>query len=131
MTGHPAELRIELWATPADLVGLRESLAGWVASTTLSQDRQEDIVLAAYEALANSAEHAYPGGDGGPVELVARCEHGGVTVVVADRGTWKTPDADPGFRGRGRLLMRRLSDRMHTERGRRGTTVTITWLLAP
>ncbi|MBN9107176.1 MAG: hypothetical protein J0I34_00200 [Pseudonocardia sp.] len=32
---------------------------------------------------------------------------------------------------RGRLLMRRLSDRLHTERGRRGTTVTITWLLAP
>ena len=51
-----------------------------------------------------------------------------IHVRHTDASSWGRPRP---LSCRGRLLMRRLSDRLHTERGRRGMTVTITWLLAP
>jgi serine/threonine-protein kinase RsbW len=127
--GHEFEVRV--WATAERLVGLRKALARWAAGTSLADERQEDLLLAAYEAMANSAEHAYPDGEGGPLEVTARCEADELTVVVADEGSWKTPDPGETLRGRGRPLIGALADDSATVARTDGTTVTMRFRLAP
>ncbi|WP_181784123.1 ATP-binding protein [Pseudonocardia pini] len=125
----PEDLHVRLWVTPARLVGLRHTLSRWAHGTALSAERQEDLVLAAYEALANSAEHAYSAGRGGPVEITARCVRDELTVVVTDEGRWRTPDPAEHLRGRGRPLMKVLADTVATVHRANGTTVTMSWRL--
>ena len=52
-----------------------------------------------------------------------------VRICVADSGSWKTPPADPGTRGRGLLLIRTVSDHVEVEGTDEGTTVEMTFLL--
>lgn len=130
-TTDTANFHVRLWATAERLVGLRRSLAGWAAGTGLPEERQEDVVLAAYEAMANSAEHAYPAGEGGPVEVTARCGADELTVVVTDEGRWRTPDPRETLRGRGRPLIGVLADASATVHREDGTTVTMSWRLGP
>jgi anti-sigma regulatory factor (Ser/Thr protein kinase) len=130
-TSGGGDFHVRLWATAERLVGLRRSLTGWAAGTTLPEERQEDVVLAAYEAMANSAEHAYPDGAGGPVEVTARCGAGELTVTVADEGRWKPPDPRETLRGRGRPLIGVLADASATVHREDGTTVTMSWRLGP
>jgi serine/threonine-protein kinase RsbW len=125
------QLHLRLWATAERLVGLRQQLVRWAAATPLSEDRQEDVVLAAYEAMANAAEHAYPEGKGGPVEVTARCEADELTVVVADEGRWKPPDPHETIRGRGRSMIGFLADSSTTVHHDDGTTVEMRFRLAP
>ena len=116
-------------ADPARLVGLRRALARWVADLGMSVDQQQDVVLAGYEAMANSAEHAYPAGAGGPLDVRAECLAGEVTLVVTDYGAWKAPDPTETFRGRGRPLITALADASATTHRPDGTTVTMSWHL--
>ncbi|GAA4693025.1 ATP-binding protein [Pseudonocardia yuanmonensis] len=125
------DFHARIWATADRLVGLRRALARWAAGTGLPEERQEDVVLAAYEAMANSAEHAYPDGEGGPVEVSARCGSAELTVVVTDEGRWKAPDPHETLRGRGRPLIGVLADAAATVHREDGTTVTMSWRLAP
>jgi anti-sigma regulatory factor (Ser/Thr protein kinase) len=127
----PEDLHVRLWATPTRLVALRHTLSRWARGTKLSEERQEDLVLATYEALANSAEHAYTAGRGGPVEITATCAQNELVVVVVDEGRWRTPDPGERFRGRGRPLMRVLADTVATVDRANGTTVTMSWRLGP
>ncbi|MEJ2863683.1 ATP-binding protein [Actinomycetospora flava] len=120
-----ADFHARIWATAQRLIGLRQSLARWAAETPLSEDRQEDLVLAAYEAMANSAEHAYPAGQGGPLEITAVCAADELRVTVADEGRWKTPDPGETVRGRGRAMIGFLSDASDVEHRDGGTTVTM------
>ena len=115
--GHEFEVRV--WATAERLVGLRKALARWAAGTSLADERQEDLLLAAYEAMANSAEHAYPDGEGGPLEVTARCEADELTVVVADEGSWKTPESG-GDPARARPAPDRSPGRRQRHRGADG-----------
>ena len=124
------DFHASIWATAEGLIGLRQALARWAAETPLSEDRQEDLVLAAYEAMANAAEHAYPGGDGGPLEITAVCGAEELRVVVVDQGRWKTPDPDETVRGRGRSMIGFLSDASDVEHRDDGTTVTM-WFTQP
>jgi anti-anti-sigma factor len=88
------------------------------------QDRV-GVTVAVGEACANAAEHAYRGTEPGPMRVTAAVDVDGVlTVTVADEGTWRPPDRDPGDRGRGLLIMRQLVDGM-VVRGEHGTTVTL------
>ncbi|WP_410596416.1 ATP-binding protein [Amycolatopsis sp. lyj-23] len=111
------------------LPALREALARWLATLHLSAERREDIVLAGYEAMANSAEHAYPDGEAGPVEVRAEALPGRLTVTVTDYGAWRPPAASNGLRGRGLLLIDTLADHSAQVHRDDGTTVTMTWLL--
>jgi len=129
MSGAGGEFHVRIWATAERLVGLRRALARWAAGTSLPEERQEDVLLAAYEAMANCAEHAYPGGAGGPVEVTARCDSDELTVVVADEGRWKAPDPGETMRGRGRPLIGALADVSATEHRDDGTTVTMRFRL--
>ncbi|WP_410614750.1 ATP-binding protein [Amycolatopsis sp. lyj-109] len=107
---------------------LREALARWLATLQLSLERRDDIVLACYEAMANSAEHAYPEGAAGPVDVRAEALPGRVIVTVTDYGTWRPPAASNGLRGRGLLLIDTLADESTQVHRDDGTTVTMTWL---
>lgn len=124
----PASFHRRTAAVAERLPALREALARWLATLRLSTERREDIVLAGYEAMANSAEHAYPDGAAGPVDVRAEALPGQLTVTVTDYGTWRPPAATNGRRGRGLLLIDSLADQSVQVHRDDGTTVTMTWL---
>jgi anti-sigma regulatory factor (Ser/Thr protein kinase) len=82
-----------------------------------------DIVLVVNEACSNSAEHAYRGREPGTMRVEAALGDREIHVKVSDSGSWKTPPADPGTRGRGLLLMRTLSERIDLDGTAEGTSV--------
>ena len=123
--------RLGVSATPEVVGHTRDEFAGWLARFfDLGADRTSDLVLAIYEALANSAEFAYAetGGEG-TVDLQAWHDLADqtITVVVSDRGVWRLSDTREHSRGRGIPLMRALSDRASIESSVDGTTVKMVW----
>ncbi len=52
-----------------------------------------------------------------------------VRICVVDSGSWKTPPADPGTRGRGLLLIRTVSDQVEVEGTDEGTSVEMSFRL--
>lgn len=103
-------------------------MADWAEAVGLESERVDDLVLATHEALANIADHAYPDG-GGEAFVTAFYADGEVLVVVRDRGRWRTPATDPGWRGRGLLLIHGLADEVDVRHGDLGTTVEMHWPL--
>jgi len=57
------------------------------------------------------------------MRIEATLDNRQVAVKIADSGSWKTPPADPGTRGRGLLLMRALSNQVDVDGTAEGTTV--------
>lgn len=85
----------------------------------------DDFGLAAYEALANVAEHAYPADHDDPVVgLDAGLDGEVVQIAVYDHGWWTDP-GDLGYRGRGITMMRHLASEVDIEPGYQGTTVRL------
>jgi serine/threonine-protein kinase RsbW len=124
----PATFHRRTVAIADRLPELREALAGWLDTLGLSLEDQEDVVLAGYEAMANSAEHAYREGEAGPLDVRAEELNGRLTVTVTDYGTWQPPVPTNGLRGRGLLLIDSLADHSAKVHREDGTTVTMTWL---
>ncbi|EOD68218.1 ATP-binding protein [Amycolatopsis vancoresmycina] len=123
----PASFHRRSTALAGRLPELREALDRWLTTLHLDAERREDIVLAGYEAMANTAEHAYPG-EAGPVDVRAEALPGRITVTVTDYGTWRPPQSTNGLRGRGLLLIDTLADHSAQVHREDGTTVTMTWL---
>ena len=122
-------LRAEAVATPQDAARLRHELAAWL-TLDVPDEPLEDLVLAAYEAIANAAEHAYADhpDTAGPIRLHAHRHHDCVTVAVIDQGTWRIPTGQ-GFRSRGLALMHLLVPDVHIGPNNTGTTVQLRmWL---
>ena len=93
-------------------------------------ERASDIVLAAYEALANCADHAYRNHDGpGPmtVEAAYDIDTSTVRLCVTDHGRWVDPHSRPAdiARGRGLRLMKALCDDFSVNGAESGTTVCL------
>ena len=121
---HPGPaLVIEIDAIPARLTDVRHQLGAWLRSAGAAEALAADIVLVVNEACSNSAEHAYRGREPGTMRVQAARDDRHIHVQVADAGSWKTPPADPGTRGRGLLLMRTLSERVDLDGTAEGTTV--------
>ncbi|MEI4281205.1 ATP-binding protein [Klenkia terrae] len=119
-------LVLDLPAVPASLVTVRRALGRWLADAQVSADVGGALQVALGEACANAVDHAYPPGAEGPMQVrVTRDDDGRVTAVVADHGGWRTPDVDPGDRGRGLLIMQQLLEDVEVARGPGGTTVTL------
>ncbi|MGV9363651.1 ATP-binding protein [Amycolatopsis sp. NPDC003731] len=118
-------------ALPNEMAGLRRKLIHWLGEFPLDPDSTHDITLAAYEALANVAAHAYPDGHGW-ARLQARREGDAITVTVTDTGCG-IPATRPrvaGLRtsgGRGLLLIDQVADQSDIDSGEKGTTVRMTW----
>jgi PAS domain S-box-containing protein len=121
---HPAAaLVIEIDAIPLRLTAVRHQLSAWLHATGVPEPLVADIVLVVNEACSNSAEHAYRGQQPGLMRVEATVSDGHIHVRVSDAGSWKTPPADPGTRGRGILLMRTLSEQVELDGTAHGTTV--------
>jgi anti-anti-sigma factor len=117
--------RLELTAAPAVLPGVRRRLGEWLGGLGMGEQDRVGVMVAVGEACANAAEHAYRGGEPGPLIVEAAVDVDGVlTVTVRDQGTWRPPDRDPGDRGRGLLIMRQLVDSVALEEDE-GTTITL------
>ncbi len=125
LSTRPEPLHVSMPANAEELGGVRKRLAGWLAGFRVSEDDQVALELSVVEAVTNSIEHAFTGPPG-TVRVTAELgDDGTVGVVISDDGLWKPPAADPGFRGRGLMMMREFSDtfRLHTSTS--GTTVTL------
>jgi serine phosphatase RsbU (regulator of sigma subunit)/anti-sigma regulatory factor (Ser/Thr protein kinase) len=121
---HPGPvLVIETDAIPVRLTDVRHQLTAWLHSAGVPEPLAADIVLVVNEACSNSAEHAYRGQAPGPMRVHAAVDDRHIHIQVADSGSWKTPPADPGTRGRGILLMRTLSEHVDLDGTAQGTTV--------
>lgn len=121
---HPGPaLVIEIDAIPTRLSDVRHQLIAWLRGAGVSEMLAADIVLVVNEACSNSAEHAYRGQDPGPMRVEGAVDDRHIHIRVADSGSWKTPPADPGTRGRGLLLMRTLSEGVDLDGTAHGTTV--------
>ncbi|WP_409180324.1 ATP-binding protein [Amycolatopsis sp. VS8301801F10] len=105
---------------------LRQKLAQWLGELPLDPSSRFDISLAAYEALANVAAHAYPGGSGW-TRLYADWAGDTVTVAVSDTGCGLDPERKPTSGGRGLPRIDEVTDRMVVDTGEHGTTVTMVW----
>jgi len=123
-TADPLECQ-NIPADAARLVGVRRTLQDWASAAGLPPSTVADLVLASYEAMANSAEHGYRNGPG-TIDLLATCDEDGVVVTVRDRGEWRSPPADPGHRGRGLMMIKSMSH-AEVEPGPDGTTVRMRW----
>ncbi|WP_328608575.1 ATP-binding protein [Amycolatopsis sp. NBC_00345] len=123
----PPEFRRRVTATAEPLIELRRALARWASALGIAVELQEDVVMAGYEAMANTAEHAYRDGQAGVLDVVATMRNGRITVVVTDHGTWKPPEDTHGLRGRGLLLIRGLAHESEYAQRPDGTTVTMRW----
>jgi serine/threonine-protein kinase RsbW len=133
---HPADTRFErvIEADPDCVSRTREELGWWLQSQfELSSVRLNDVVLAVYEALANSAEYAYLNASA-PGTITMQAAHDRVTsaltLIVADEGHWLEnnhggPLETNRARGRGLPLMRVLADRANIDTSKGGTTVRL------
>lgn len=128
--GNPAgDFERTVDATAQAAHELRRLFTQWVtASIDAGTERRADIVLAVYEAVANSTEHAYRDtAEPGPVTVRGRrMPDGALELTVADNGTWD-PSPSGQYRGRGLALMTALSDTHALTTGPEGTTVTMCW----
>ena len=126
----PEPLRMALAARslPQVLADVRARVGDWATGLGLPGHTVDDIVLATHEALANVADHAYPDG-AGTAELEAACTGGEVRVVVRDSGRWRAPASDPGWRGRGLVIIRGLAEHVDVHRAEDGTVVAMRWRL--
>ena len=123
------EFRRQVNADAETIADARRGFDLWAAALALGADDRDDVVLATYEAMANSAEHAYRDHPpGGIVDIHARFVHNVLTVTVTDHGTWKVPDSTDSYRGRGLIMINGLADsHVIAERPDGGTIITMTW----
>ncbi|MEW2505893.1 ATP-binding protein [Amycolatopsis sp. NPDC047767] len=125
-----SELSMRRPAHADDATLMRYALAEWLSAHDLTGDLAHDVELATYEALINTASHAYPSGIAGAVELHAHHQDDLIRITVTDDGRWQPPSTDPGqLYGRGLSIMRALADHTILAPTDVGTTVTMTWYL--
>lgn len=125
------DLHFRVPAVPSRLAGLRHALAEWATRVGLPNEDTEALVLASYEAMANTVEHAYHDPTQGLLDLKAQVddEQAQVVVTVTDYGQWKPPRVSGGLRGRGLSLIQGLTSTSTITPTTDGTTVTMFWPL--
>lgn len=123
-------LFLPMTASAATLSLVRAQVSAWSRAVGMTRTLTEDIVLAVDEAATNAVEHGY-GGDEGALTVFAGCAPAGATVhvVVSDKGRWRMPAANPGFRGRGLNIMDKIAAEFDLHHDRSGTTVVLGWAL--
>lgn len=126
-----------VWAVAelAALAVIRSALARALTQHGWAEDLQPAVLLAVGEAAANAIEHGSC--TGAQVLVALRAEPGWVCIRVADGGRIGSivplllPTLPPSTRcrGRGLLLMRRLSQNMSVHSGGNGTVVSLEFTL--
>ncbi|UUV30861.1 ATP-binding protein [Amycolatopsis roodepoortensis] len=117
-------------AMAGEVALLRRKLRDWLDPLPIDANSKYDITIATYEALANTAVHAYPGGRGW-VRLYADWAGDAITVTVTDTGDGipasRTRTDKPASGGRGLNLIDELTDQMTIDTGAHGTRVDMVW----
>ena len=126
----PAPLELDLIASPDQLSDIRGQLTAWLRATGIPDALAGDIVLVVNEACTNSIEHAYRDRKPGRMLVCAEARGRGISIHIADFGSWKLPDVNPRTRGRGVPLMRAVSGDVTLDGTAAGTRVTMTFELA-
>jgi anti-sigma regulatory factor (Ser/Thr protein kinase)/anti-anti-sigma regulatory factor len=109
----------------AELRSLRADLGTWLSGLGADDDDVAGLQLAVTEAVSNSIEHAYRS-TGGTVRVEAVLgEDGRLRCTVRDRGRWREPAPDPGYRGRGLAIISAHTDRYAIDRQGDGTVATL------
>jgi serine/threonine-protein kinase RsbW len=123
--GGPSEFVHRSWhAHPRQLALLRAEVRAWLAPFALTEDAEDDLVLAVSEAASNSVEHAYtPPAADDTVELTFWTEPRALCVEIVDHGRWRPPSDQPTGRGRGIQIMQRLVAFVLIRHDHRGTRV--------
>jgi serine/threonine-protein kinase RsbW len=126
------KLTMHLFAEPTTPPVVRARIRKWLEGHGWPADAVDDVVLAVHEAVANVIDHAYPAGLMGDVAvtatLLADGGHRRVRIVVRDRGRWRSPPTDPGYRGRGLQMVRSCMEDVEILPGmhsRDGTEITM------
>lgn len=130
LVGEPEPLTIaDIPAEPEALGPVRRRLTAWAHATGLHPDLTDDLVLAAYEAMANVTDHAYRPGEDNRFRMQAACTADGrIVVTVTDRGRWRPPSDNRGnTRGRGLRLIHELAHHVELRHDERGTSVQMSW----
>ena len=120
-------LHVELAADPGAAGRSRTETGRWLTSLCGAErpcEIAQDLVLAVNEAVSNSVEHAYDGVRSGVVVLHGDSDGRRVRLEVSDRGCWRAPPAENGYRGRGLGLIEAVAEDVSVRRGTDGTTVT-------
>jgi anti-anti-sigma factor len=116
-------LVLKIPANAEQLTEVRRRLGRWLADLRLTEDDLVAVELSVIEAVTNSIEHAYGGADGIVHVEASLDDLGRIQMTVSDTGVWKPPDGEPGFRGRGLLMMRESMDQMRLSHTSKGTVV--------
>jgi PAS domain S-box-containing protein len=114
------EISLTLPAEPGSLAQLRRRLSRFLHATGASDLEQYEITLTICEAAGNAIEHAYGPGDA-TYAVDVRFEHGELTAVVTDTGSWRDKRGED--RGRGLGIIEDLMDEVAVERANGGTLV--------
>lgn len=131
-----ASLSLSLPAQPGSLPVVRDLVGCFARSVGADGDGVEAIKLAVHEAAANVVEHAY-GGEIGELEMKARAEAGGLTIVVSDTTMVVIADSNghaphlPDARaenGRGLPIIESLAEGLEVRRSE-GTHAEMTFVL--
>jgi anti-anti-sigma factor len=118
-------LHCVLPAVPASLSETRRAIEQWLRSLDADDETVFTVQHAVGEAVTNAVEHAY-GAEPGILEIHAEATDLGVAEIsVVDQGAWREARIDPGARGRGLTIMRRLADSVEVRRSPQGTTVLL------
>ncbi|AEV72269.1 PAS domain S-box [Mycolicibacterium rhodesiae NBB3] len=125
----PRPLLIDTDAAPRRLSDVRHRVSEWLDANGIGEPLADDIILVVNEASSNCVEHAYRGHDAGRMRIEAEVLGDQVRFCVVDSGSWKVPPADPGTRGRGLLLISKISDEVAVSGTDDGTSVEMTFRL--
>ncbi len=128
-------LRLALAAEMAAPSIIRERLDQWLHDLEWPAGQQDDLVLAASEAVSNSVEHGYrvdhsTGGHPGlvRVEATVHADADGyrhIVITVRDQGGWQPPREARGNRQHGLPLMGACVESLDVDGNGDGTTVVL------
>jgi anti-sigma regulatory factor (Ser/Thr protein kinase) len=122
-------LLIDADAAPRRLSDVRHRVADWLTANGIGDPLADDIILVVNEACSNCVEHAYLGREPGRMRIEAEMHDDHLKFCVIDSGSWKVPPDDPGTRGRGLLLISKISDDVAVRGTDEGTSVEMTFRL--
>lgn len=105
-----AEFELTLPARAENVAVVRHALGAFGDAQLLPDAVLEDVRLAVTEACTNVVVHAYPDGEEGPMEVLARLDDELLSVTVRDHGPGIVPRTDSPGLGLGLPLIASLAE---------------------